>query len=170
MDKVLFTLKPSAFNALVPIFLKRLFYSILFSIALLLIYIVLNWLGVFDYTFMTVILILVSLSFLFSLISLIWRFIVLYNTSYYFTKAGIAYEFELFKIKRTSVAYHQIVNFTLDISLWDRLSMAGDIHIHTSEGNPDITLEYIKDPHEVETKIHQIMDAYITDDGAFKKF
>tara|TARA_Y100000310_G_scaffold342039_1_gene443474 strand:- start:1172 stop:1684 length:513 start_codon:yes stop_codon:yes gene_type:complete len=170
MDEVILTLKPSAFNALVPIFLKRLFYSILISVVLLLIYLVLNWLGIFDYTLTIVIILLLSLSFIFSLISLVWRFIVLYNTNYYFTKAGITHEFELFKIKRTSVAYHQIVNFTVDISLWDRLSKAGDIHIHTSEGTPDITLQFIKLPHEVETKIHQIMDACIANDQTFKKF
>lgn len=158
VEEPLFILKPNIFNALVPIFAKNLFYSLIMGAIGLGLFWLLYEFGTVPYTmgqafFWTVFFVL-----LFPAIPSLIKLFFLHNTKYFFYKTRLVSEFELFSVKRSSAPYQQIVSVTSKVSIWDRICNAGDLTVHTAEDStPDITLLYIKDPHAIEAKIYDLM-------------
>ncbi|MBS3167980.1 PH domain-containing protein [Candidatus Woesearchaeota archaeon] len=163
MENPLLTLKPSITNALLPSFLKNLFYAIIISGIAFLISLILRFFDIIDYTTSTLLVSAAVLIIVVDLIPTIIRLIILYNTKYLFYPHHLIREFELIIIKRYSVPYNQIVNIKTKVSLWDRLCNAGDIIIHTAEDKAqDLILHYIKNPQELEHRLYKM--AHITKD------
>ena len=85
------------------------------------------------------------------LIPFVWTIIMLSRTVYRFGSVSVTREFSLISVRRLTVPYDKIVHLKTRISLWDRISGAGDIIIHTAENNaPDLTLRFIPKPQKVE--------------------
>lgn len=158
-EEELLVLKPSIFNAIVPVFFKNLWYaSILGGIAFLL-YWLTNTFGTFDYPLNQAITLLITFLIIFPTIPSILKVIILYNTKYIFYTKHIVSEFELMRVKRHSTPYHHIVNVTSKVSIWDRFCNAGDVTMHTAEDRlPDLTLFYIKNPNKVEAKVYEMVN------------
>ena len=158
MQKSLLTLKPRYINALFPLFLKNLFFSFIIAIILYGIYFVLDMVNVIDFTRSSVMTLFIVFIVVFSILPLLIRFIILYNTRYDFFKSHIVTEFKFFVIKKHSVLYSQIVNIKVDISIWDRICKAGDIILYTAEDkSPNVVLQYIKNPQQVERAIYKLI-------------
>lgn len=158
MENPILILKPSVINALVPVFLKKLFYFILILGFLLGGAWLLRYFDVIDPSTEDALIGLGILSLLFFLLPILFQFVFLYNTQYVFYETHVVSEFELMIVKRHTTPYHQIVNITSDVSIWDRLCNAGDLTMHTAEDRlPDLTLKFIKNPNEVEKKIYTLM-------------
>ena len=102
-------------------------------------------------------LIFILLQLITPIIPLTVRIIVLSNTKYNFYKNHLIKEFKFLSIKQQSIPYKHITNISINISLWDRLSNAGDIILHTAEDEtPDLILQYVKNPKALEKKIYKI--------------
>ena len=155
-DQSLLTLKPNILNALVPTFVRNLFYSSIIVLILFGLSILLERLDII--TIPNKLLWLLLLLLILAIIPLLAKIIVLSNTTYYFFKTHISREFELLMVRKHSVPYSQIINISIDISLWDRLCNAGDIILHTAEDKaPNLVLHYIKDPEKLEKQIYRLV-------------
>jgi hypothetical protein len=169
MDKPLFILKPSSWNALSPLFFKNLFYSTIFGLILLLIYFLLNYFNIINYSFNFILIVLIIFVLIISFFPLIMRIIILANTNYYFYRTHITSEFKLFFIKSYSLSYSKITNISLDISIWDRLCNAGDIILHSAEDKKeDLKLAFIKNPKEIEKRIYALAHHQTNNDPHLK--
>ena len=158
MKKEELILKPNIVNGIIPIFLKNFTDSFLIVLLIGGVSFLLKELGVIKYTNSSIITGLIILLFVMSLFSVLFKILLISNTRYYFYKTHVVSDFQLIKIKRMSVPYNQIVNITVDVSLWDRLCNAGDIIIHTAEDKaPDLTLFYIKNPKKMELSIYKMI-------------
>jgi uncharacterized membrane protein YdbT with pleckstrin-like domain len=158
MEKPLLVLKPNIINALLPTFIRNLFYSFIAALVLFGVFLLLRLFNFIDYSTRLVIFFLIIFLLVVSIIPLLAKIVTLSITKYYFFRAHVVLESKLIKIKRESVPYHQIVNITIDISLWDRLCKAGDIILHTAkEESPDIILYYIKEPEKIESALHRLI-------------
>jgi len=155
MEKPILVLKPSIPNGLIPIFLKHLFYSLIVGLVLFLVSYVLKWVGVIDFpTSLWIFLIWLAVLLLPTGLHLIR----LANIKYYFFRTHVEYEYRLITIKKQSVPYSQIADITVKISLWDRLTNAGNITLHTAEERaPSLVLFYIRDPEKVEKVIYKML-------------
>ena len=157
MENLYLTLKPSSFNALVPLFLRNLLYSSIVVIVLHFMMVLLQNLNIIHESinlFLIDIFILLFLVF----IPLISKGTILFNTTYLFFKTHITKEFEFGIVKKHSVLYNQITNIELNISLWDRMCKSGDLTLKTADDSKkDLVLYFIKNPIEVEKKIYHIM-------------
>lgn len=161
MEKPLLILKPSIPNALIPIFLRYLFLSLIPALILYGLIISLKIFNFVDFPNKKIIYWLVILLFIILIMLLFIRVIILTSTKYYFFKTNVLSEFRLIIIRRHSVPYNQIVNIKTNISLWDRFCKAGDIILHTAEDtDPDLTLSYIKDPEKIEKSIYHAIYSY----------
>ena len=157
-EKPLLVLRPNFINALVPIFLRNLFYFLIVSSILYGLYFALRSVMVLDFSIRQIILGLLILSVLIVFLPLIIKIIILFNSRYYFYKTYFMKEFEFFIIRTQSVPYTQIVNITTDISIWDRITKSGDIILHTAEDKaPDVVLSYILYPDKVEKSIYRMI-------------
>lgn len=159
MEKPLMAMKPSIINALLPIFIRNLFFSFIIILVLYAVSQTLITFGVITVAAVDVTIWLVGLLFLFAIAPLVIRIIVLYNTVYYFFKTHAISEFEFIIIKKYSLPYDKISNITVNISIWDRLCRAGDITLHTAEDvTPDLVLKYIKNPRKMEGRVYRMID------------
>ena len=158
MEEEILILKPSVINALVPVFAKNLLYAILLgSVAFGLFWLLITF-GTVDYRIEQTIIWLIMFLIIFPTIPTFLNLILLHNTKYIFYKTHIVSEFELIKVKRHSTPYHQIVNVTSHVSIWDRFCRAGDLTMHTAEDNlPDLTLFYVRYPENIESKIYEMI-------------
>ena len=156
MEKPLLILKPSLVNAILPTFLRNLFYAFILVLILFGIAIVLETFNIVDYP--NKVLWLLGLLLVISIGSVLVKIINLFNTSYYFFKTHVSREFEFFTVKKQSAPYSQIVNISVDISIWDRVCNAGDITLHTAEDvAPDLILHFIKEPEKIERGIYNLI-------------
>lgn len=81
----------------------------------------------------------------------LWEMILLSRTKYLLDASSVTREFSLIAVRRLTVPYDKIVHINSDISIWDRISGAGDIHLRTAEDKaPDLVLRFIPKPREVE--------------------
>ena len=159
MEEPLLKLKPSLLNALLPLFVKNLLYPSIFVIVAYGIIFLLTTLKIISYSTSSIILYLIIILIVLTISPLIFKLIVLSNTTYHFYKDHISYEFKFFKVTRHSIPYSQITNIESKISLWDRLSSAGDIHLHTSdERSENLIIQYIKNPRKIEESIHVLIN------------
>lgn len=153
------TLKPSIINALFPIFLRNLFFSFITILILFGILQVLVFFNVIILTASEILIWSVALLILFAIAPLAVRIFILYNTRYYFLKTHVISEFKFIVIKKYSVSYERVSNVTVDISVWDRITRAGDITLHTAEDvKQDLVLRYIKNPREMEKTVYNMID------------
>ena len=148
--------RPSVLNALVPeLFGKVVVPGLLVSLVIL----ALGWMlpSTGDFT------LLVSIGNLLSgwsvhlvvwgllLLPFAWTLIVLARTVYRFGPGSVTREFSLFVVRRTTIPYNKIVHVKMRMSIWDRISGAGNITLHTAENNaPDLTLRFIPSPQKME--------------------
>jgi len=159
MNKPLLVLKSSLLNALLPMLIKILSFSLIPVIILFGVAMLLKAFNVINYSTKYIIVILIILLFAISLIPMIIRSIILKNTSYYFFTNHVLSEFKFIKIHRVSVPYNQIANMTTSMSLWDRMCKTGNIIIHTSdESAPNLVLYYMRKPAKIEDKIYDTMN------------
>ncbi|MBT3720210.1 PH domain-containing protein [archaeon] len=157
MNKPLLSLKPSFFNALIPMFVKNLIYSGIITVVLYGLSFVLEFLNILNPISNKIFLAIVILVAL-AVLPLIISVIILANSNYYFYKTHVESEFEFFIIKKHSTPYNQITNISTDISIWDRICRAGDITLYTAEDNvKNLTLKYIENPQKIEQEIYSIM-------------
>lgn len=148
-------IKPSAINSLIPELLKNLFRSFIYVTPLFIanhllknynLYPAIN-LKYFYILFVT-----------FALIPTLIKAFVLKFTTYYFFDDHITSEFKFITIKRHSVPYNKITNISTDISIWDRITNAGDVILHTAEDSrSDLTLKYINNINELEKEIYKLI-------------
>lgn len=158
MEKPLLVLKPNIVNALFPLFLRNFFYSFIIVIFLFGLSFVLKQSHIIDYPTRKIIFWLIFFLIAMLIIPLLFKLISLYYTKYYFFKSHVTSEFKFIRIKRYSVPYHQIVNITTRISLWDRICKAGDITLHTAEDkSADLVLYYIKNPMKIESGLYKMI-------------
>ena len=158
MEEPLIVLKPNLINALFPVFMKNLWYSVIIVVVLLGIIALLKILKVIAYTYSVIFFWMLIVLVVIAVIPMVTKLIVLANTHYYFFRDHLISEFEFINIKRQSLPYHQIVNISTRITLWDRLCKAGDITLHTAEDKtPDLILWYIKNPSIVEAALYKMV-------------
>ena len=155
-EKAKLTLKPHLTNALIPLFLKNLTYTITITFILLFVTIILEKLNIFTLNnkFLWTIILIILLT----TISIIFKAMTLNSTNYHLYKTHLIKEYKLINIKKEYVPYSQIANITVEISLWDRICNAGDIRIHTSDDSVDIILNFIENPQEIEKKIYTLVN------------
>ncbi len=161
-EKPLLVLKPHIFNAVIPMFMRNLIYSILINVGLFgLIYLTESVgykLGFMQYGVLVFYLLAAVSTISMALIPLLWKIIVFYNTEYIFYKEHLIKEFEFLVIRSQAVSYDHIIDISIDISIWDRICRAGDMTLHTAENRaPDIKLLYISKPEKVEHLIYDII-------------
>ena len=158
MEEPLIVLKPNLINALFPVFMKNLGYSVIIVVVLLGITVLLKIMKVIAYAYSVIFFWMLIVLVVIAVIPMVTKLIVLANTHYYFFRTYIISEFEFVNIKRQSLPYHQIVNIGTRMTLWDRLCKAGDITLHTAEDKtPDLILWYIKNPRTVETALYKMV-------------
>lgn len=156
MQKPLLVLKPSIVNALFPIFIKYLFRSFIFTAVVYGILFVLS--ERLNLTMSQILPWLAAFMLALAILPLLARTVVLRNTRYYFYPTYVVSEFKLIRLVRHSAPYNQIANIKTHASLWDRMSGAGDIILHTSENRtPDLVLSYIKNPEKIESSLYSLL-------------
>lgn len=150
-------LKPSLTNALLPLFLKNL---ILFTIIIFGINFITNTINTLlqtnipTYRLGETILIILTLT----ILSISIKIISLRCTTYYFYETHAEKQFKLFIIKKRSAVYSRITNVTLKMNIWDRLTKAGTIILHTGDDEtPDIKIKYLKKPRKIENTIYTLI-------------
>jgi len=133
-------IKSNLINALLPDFLKHLWYNLAFTLFLGLLYFFIglfyNW--TFDiYTIFYLVGITLFLSFLAISIDLVR----ISNTKYRFYARHLEYHYSFIKENTHSINYSQISDIEVRKTLWDKLCGVGNLIIHTSN-------EDFKDPNK----------------------
>ncbi len=162
VEKPLLVLRPHVFNAILPMLMKNLIYSVIINMGLFGILYIAEYVGyktgILQYGVLVFYLMIAISTIIMALIPLACRIIILLNTTYIFYKGHLIKEFELIVIRTSSVPYNQIVDISINISLWDRICRAGDMTIHTAEDRaPDLKLMYIKNPEKIQHLIYGIV-------------
>jgi uncharacterized membrane protein YdbT with pleckstrin-like domain len=152
-------IKPSYINALIPLLAKNLFYVLLYILPIYGILVLLSFLDAINWSLNFISIMYILISFCISILIESWTIIKLVRSTYIFEKSHIIIQEKIFSIKTHTVPYSHIVNTTTEISLWDRLSNAGDLILHTAKNSEegDVKLLFIKNPLEVEKEIHDII-------------
>jgi len=156
-DEPLFTLTPKIMNAFFPLFMKYFLISALFCAILFGITRLLEFFDIFFLPISWSITFFVILAIILALIPLGSKIFKLAFTKYVFYETSVIKEFRFIIISKKSVIYTRITNVSLNITIWDRLCSAGDITLHTDDDEPDVVLQYIKNPEEIEHKIYNLI-------------
>lgn len=160
MDKPLMKMRPDIINSLFPIFARNLVYSFVVVLFMYVFFQVLVLYGIIYISTSHLIFMLFLLMLILAIIPLTIRLIILLNTTYYFYRDRVISEFEFVVIRKYSLPYNKIVNITVEVSVWDRITRAGDIVLHTPEDKkPDLVLKYIRNPKKVERRIYDLIDS-----------
>lgn len=156
MEEAVLTLEPNLKVGLLPIIASNFSYSIIISSS---IYLMLYLFDRFD-------VISISNKFLYGIIFFLALFIIpilvnviiLSRTTYLFYDTHLSKEFRLLGIKKHSIPYNQIRNIVTNVNIWNRLSSAGRIEIHSANDKENMMiLNYINNPEEIEEKIYSII-------------
>jgi uncharacterized membrane protein YdbT with pleckstrin-like domain len=154
--KPLLVVKPSVVNALFPLFFKNLFFFLFLAFGVYFLFVIVNVFVDLDFIPSAGWVFLVVLVLTFLSISL--KLLVLRRTKYVFYETNADRDFDLIVIKRRSVVYNRITNISLKVSLWDRLTGAGHITLHTGDDEvPDLVMSYVKNPGRVENLIYSLI-------------
>lgn len=160
-ENPLFILRPNLINAFFPTLLKYFFKIIIYAgLPLIILGIILNILKIISFNNYLMAFIIIFTSIIIATISLAIKiFILLPKLEYRFYNNHFEVESKLLNIEKKSVPYNKIVNINANISLWDRISHAGDLIIHTADEKEtgDIHLLFLKNPLDVEKKIHDLI-------------
>lgn len=146
MDRVL---HPSLLNSLVPTLLKHFFRLLVWSIPAAIAVTVLSLFGVGPGPAIVVgwwlLAVLIA-----ALLRISVRTLLLHNTEYHFTDSSVTRRLEFFVIKSHAAPYRSITDVRVEESIWDRLTGAGDVIVHTAEDNQrDIRLHALENPEQV---------------------
>ena len=148
-------------NALLPHFLKHLFYNSLIFLTLYLIYFVSKLIVDLDYDF-KIILYGSILTVLFSILKLSKNIFFIWTHTYVLTRTSIEDRYKFFSEDVHSISYSQITDIQIKKSLWDRICKVGDIYFHTGNDNYGDTQNkehlYLKDvkyPEKVKEEINK---------------
>jgi hypothetical protein len=96
--------------------------------------------------------------FVLTFLSILVKVILLRRTKYVFYDNLAVKEFRFFIVRKTSVIYNRVTNISLKISLWDRMTSAGQITIHTGDDElPDIIISFVKNPERIEGLIYSLI-------------
>ena len=160
-DVPLLEVKPSILNAFFPLFLKNiLVYFVLF----LFIYAAYTIVDAFALEFIPKnpgMLFFIFLAIIFAVIPLLVKTFILFYTTYKFFPEHVVSEFRFLYVKKKSAVYSRITSVDVRISVWDRLCNAGDIILHTGDDSaPDLKLQFITKPEEMEKKIYSLIKKY----------
>ncbi len=151
--------KSSLINALLPLFLKHVFYNSSFSVFVYLIYWLLDLIFNLDYDVL-VILSIVFLTLLISFILILKQVIQIRSNSYKFYAHFLEEHYKLFHEENHTINYKQITDIEVRKDIWDRICGVGDLIIHT--GNDEYSDQdkamIIKDIKRPEHLKKQIMD------------
>ncbi|MCF7872059.1 PH domain-containing protein [Candidatus Woesearchaeota archaeon] len=150
-----YIIKPSLLNALLPTFIKSFFISIILTTILYIFIFLLKLTGLNIMIFELEIIVLISPVIILTIVPTTIRIIMLKCTTYKFYNHYAEKIFKFIIIRKKSTLYSKITNITTNVDLWDRISKAGDIILHTAEDStPDLTLKYVKEPENVEKLLH----------------
>jgi hypothetical protein len=147
--------KPSAINSLIPELIKNMLYAFIYIAPIFLGDFFIKRFNLYpeinqSYFYLAFIII--------SLIPTLLKAFTLGFTTYYFLEDHVYSEFKFIAINRHSLPYNKITNITTNISIWDRMTNAGDVILHTAEDkHSDLTLKYINNPDELEKFIYQML-------------
>ena len=153
--KPILSVGPSLFNALFPLFFKNFLY---FGVIVFFVYFFgVIFLSFFEFYWPSLGLIFLII-FLLTFLSISFRLFILGFTKYVFYESHAVKTFKFVIVRRRSVVYNRITNISLRVSLWDRITKAGTIRIHTGDDEmPDIVMRYIKNPSKVEGLIYSMI-------------
>lgn len=160
MEKPLLVLRPKIIDAVLPTFLKNLIRALAIGGIVYAIAYVFTTLKVIQYPQQQINYFVISAIGVLCIVPVVVRLIILKNVRYYFHKALVMSEFELFKVDRHSVPYSQITHLGLKVTMWDRICNSGDITLFTGhEQKPSLTLYFVHSPKKVEEFIYKLMHA-----------
>lgn len=155
--KPILIVKPSIINALLPLFFKNLFFFSILSFGAYFLINIINTLtnNMIYSPNINIVLIIITIL---TLLSVSIKFAILKLIKYSFYENIAVKEFKFIIINKRSVIYSRITNITLKVSLWDRLTRAGTITLHTGDDEmPDIIMKYIKNPERIEELIYSLI-------------
>jgi membrane protein YdbS with pleckstrin-like domain len=130
-DEEFLEIRSSLINALLPPFMKHVFYNSSFVFLLYLIYWLFDLLFDFPYDFL-VILSLVFLTLSISFILILKNVIRIRAKSYKFYAHYMEEHYKLFHEENHTINYKQITDIEVKKNVWDRMCGVGDLIIHTS--------------------------------------
>ena len=148
--------RPDVINALFPLFFKNFFVFLLLCFGLyFLLGIFVSFVDLFVLPNAGLVFLIV---FILTFFSISFRLIILRLTKYYFYETNAVKEFRFIVISRKSVVYSRITNIVLKVSLWDRITGAGSITLHTGDDEmPDLVIRYVKDPVKLEELVYSLI-------------
>ncbi len=158
MEKPQFVIKPALLNALVPHY-ARWFWR--FGIAAAIVYFIfigLEQLGMVSVYHPALLISVIVVGFLGGFVMVKHRLIGLHNTRYSFYTSHVVRERRFITVKRHSLPYRSITKVENDSSVWDRMTGASDLILHTSHGDQKaLVLESVPDSDAVEHRIYALM-------------
>lgn len=151
-------LKPSIINALLPAVIESITFSIVITATMYIVIFILSLIGLISFSFPIKFLTLFLPFLVFVLIPFSIHVFYLWYTTYYFYTDRVVKEFRFIALNKQSVFYDHIINITVEISIWDRLTSAGDIILHTADDKePEVVLKFIPKTEEVEKLIYKLV-------------
>jgi uncharacterized membrane protein YdbT with pleckstrin-like domain len=157
MEPPILTLKGSIFNAIFPTYMKNILWAAFILFPFFGGAYVLARMGVGTSAPIVVSTYIILIAFG-ALVPLVWRIIVIVNTTYTFYKELVVMEFRFFVVRQESVPYNKITNITVSVSLWDRLTGGGDITVHTADDSqPNLVLYSVRQPRELHERLTKLV-------------
>ena len=151
-------LKPSIINALLPAVIQSITFSIIITAIMYMLIFILSLLKVISFSFQIKFLTVFLPFLVFVFIPFSIHVFYLWYTTYYFYTDRVVKEFRFIALNKQSVFYDHIINITVEISIWDRLTSAGDIILHTADDKePEVVLKFIPETEEVEKLIYKLI-------------
>ncbi len=154
-------LRPNLINAFFPTFLKSFFKITVYAgIPAIILGTILIFLEILNYKLGLLIGLTLLTSLILAAVTILLKICVFMpKVEYRFYKNHMEVESKLFKIEKKSLPYDKITNIDTKISLWDRITNAGDLIIHTADEKEtgDIHLLFLKNPLEMEKHIHSLI-------------
>ena len=152
-------LKSHLINALLPKFLRHIFWNAVIFMGLFVVYLVID--RVFSLGYQNELIFYgIVLTLVFSLIKVTKDLIEIMNTEFRFYAHHVEQSFSFFKQVSHSINYSQITDIHVKKDVWDRLCKVGDVVIHTGndiyhEGGKHFTIRDIKYPDKLKEQISQ---------------
>jgi uncharacterized membrane protein YdbT with pleckstrin-like domain len=153
-------MKSHLINAILPKFLKHLFWNGVIFIFLYGIYKLVDYSANYNKDF-EVILYGIIITILFSIIKISKDVIIILNSVFYFYDYYLEKKIKLFHEDVHSINYSSILDIKVKKNIWDRMCGVGDILIYTANDEyldkklKAIVLKDIKNPDKIKRELHQ---------------